>query len=226
MELAECVNQAFRAATGKLPTFGVGSKKWNNLVASINFYIGQWAREPGVDWNSLYDPAYSLGNITATATFDLGDEVRKLSQQEGDAIRITRTGSTQYTDFDVVSSDRLKEYASGNYVAQIGKTIRFNKAFTSANPLFGGAITAPVYLYPETMTRSNDTIPVDDPNWLVLMVAADYVRNDITRKDLRADLVDEANASMQRMKTDNNAQIETAYTSWSPTGHIGDDYCY
>lgn len=231
MTTSELVQEAFRAATGKLPTFASGSTKWNNLVASANFYIRQWAREPGVDWNSLYDPAFQIGTVSATDTFDLDDDIRVISKQQGDFVRIVHSGSTQYTDYDVIDADKLKDYPYGNYVAQVGRTLKFNSAFASSSQQYGGTIYVPAYLYPEEISGDNDEVPVDDPNWLALSVAADYVRNDITRKDLRADLVNEANQCMERMKQDNASQISTPHTGWNPTastnpGVWGEDWQY
>lgn len=220
MTTAEFIPEAFRAATGKLPTFTSGSTKWNNLVASANFYIRQWAREPGVDWNSLYDPAFSLGTVSATDTFDLDDDIRKVSQQEGDFLRILHTSGTTYSDYSLIDANRLREFAYGSYAAQVGRTIKFNAAFTASSQQFGGTIYLPAYLNPEPISGDNDDIPVDDPNWLIFVVAADYVRNDITRKDLRADLINEANQCMERMRQDNDSQISTPFAGWNPTGHI------
>ena len=226
MTVAEFIPQAFRAATGKLPTFTVGTTKWNNLLSSANFYIQQWAREPNVDWNSLYDPAYSLGTVSDTDTFDLDDDIRRLSQQEDYSVRIVHPNTIQYTDYGLVTGDRLKSYPTGNYAAQVGRTVRFNKAFTTSSQQYNGELFVPVYLFPDAVSRTTDVIPVDDPNWLVLVVAADYVRNDVTRKDLRADLIAEANQSMQRMKADNEAQISEPLRNWNPLAHVSDDFSY
>lgn len=56
------------------------------------------------------------------------------------------------------------------------------------------------------------------------MVAADRVKNDVTRKDLRNDLLAQANDVMTALKQENDAQISTAYTPWSPTSHTSSDW--
>jgi hypothetical protein len=210
------VSNAFQQATGKLPTFASGSAKWLRLVASGNFFLQQWARERGVDWFSLYDPTYSLGTVTATDTYDLDDEILKLSQQEGDSVRITH-GDAHYTDYTIITADRLKDYPTGYFCAKVGRTLKFNRPFIATDSQFSGTITAPVYVYPETFEDDNDDIQIDDPNWLVFVTAADFVRNDVTRKDLRADLVAQANEAMQSMKEDNEAQLSEVRMTWSPS---------
>jgi hypothetical protein len=224
LTVEEFISDAFQAATGKIPTFAVGSTKWNNLLAAGNRYQRVWARTPGIDWNSLYDPAYSAGTVTAAQTFDLDDEIRKISQQESDVIRITHSGSTTvWSDYTIVDANRLRNMDTGNYAARIGRTIRFNNAFNSSSPQFGGTIYLPVYLFPEVLTGATDDLTVDDPDWLVYVVAADYVRNDVTRQDLRADLIAEANDRMERMREDNDSQSITILSPWNPLGHTIDD---
>ena len=220
MTTSEFVTATFHKATGKLPTFQSGTTKWNNIVASGNFYIRQWAGEKDVDWFSLYDPAFSVGKVTATDTFDLDKTIRKISVQDGDSIRVTHLNGN-YTDYVLTSPSLLKTHKYGNYVAKIGKTLRFNRSFATTDQQFGGTITVPAFLHPKQIARDKDVVPVDDPNWLVLVCAADYVRNDITRKDLRADLIDEANGVMSRMVQDNEeAQDSELQGDWSPDGHI------
>lgn len=187
------------------------------IVAQGNFFLKQWVREPGVEWNSLYDPAYSLGTVTATDTFAIPAAVYKLSPQEGDYVRIEHSGSDSYTDYELVPHDQLKKrYNSGNYCAKIGRNLVFNTAFTATDAEFGGDITAPVYLFPAEFSADTDEIEIDDPNWLVLVTAADRVRHDVTRKDLREDLVNQANVAMAVMKEDNEGQINEVVRPWNP----------
>jgi hypothetical protein len=54
-------------------------------------------------------------------------------------------------------------------------------------------------------------IPVDDPNWLVTIVAAEFTRNDKTRSNQYPNLVAEANVLMRKMKENNGGRVEEAY---------------
>jgi hypothetical protein len=214
---SEFVSAVWQQVTGKLPNFTSDSSKWERIVASGNFFIDQWAREPGVDWGSLYS-LEDIGTLGASDTYELDtDLILKVSQQSGDPIRVTKTDGS-YTDYFTTTPRKLKHFNTGFYAAVTPRSIIFNKTFTSADPQYGGSITVPVYLKPEHIVGANDEIPVDDPNWLVLVVAADYVRNDVTRKDLREDLINQANASMQRMKEDNESQDAELDAPWSPLG--------
>lgn len=227
MTITEFVADSYLKATGKTTTLTSGTK-YTRIIALGDYYQRRWAREPGVDWNSLYNPAFSLGTVTATDTYDIDtSSVRKLSSREGDTVRIVWSDGVGYTDYDVVDANKLKDYSFGVnrespvgfYCAQIGSTIVFNHTFTSIDSQYGGEIFIPCYVFPDEITStspgSND-VQVDDPDWLVTRVAAEYVRNDITRRSRYPELLQEANEIMERMKDDNDGQIDTVDTPWTP----------
>lgn len=294
MTTSEFVRNVVLLSEGKRETFATGATKWLRIVDLGNFYLQQFAREYGVDWNHYYDSIKTFGTVTATDTFAIPSAVQKISQQEGDYVRVMhataytlngalsgaavtsvvvnetvptatpQTGSIRvlrndgtytkitytswtsktftitatnfstnnssnanaayvntelYTDYSTVSHDRLKEYSTGNYVAKVGSNVKFSKEFETTDPQYGGEILVPVYEYPDTFSGDSDVIDIPHPNWLVLMTAADRVKNDVTRKDLRADLVAQANDAMQSMREDNDSQTTDATRPWSPTSH-------
>ena len=224
MITSDFVSNVVVRSEGKLPSFTTGSTKWLRIVAQGNYFLRRFARERGVNWNRYYDPVKSFGTVTATATFAVPSTVYKISPQEGDTVRITHT-SGAYTDYTLVPHNQLKKYATGNYVAKIGRNIKFNQAFTATSPQFGGTITVPVYEYPDTFSADDNEIDHDDPDWLVCSVAADRVKNDVTRKDLRSDLVAEANEILQGLKEENDSQYEEIIKDWNPTSLTNsDDY--
>lgn len=116
----------------------------------------------------------------------------------------------------------MKKYAYGAYVAKIGTNLKFNAAFTTSSPQFGGTITLPCYESPDTFSADADEIDHDNPDWLVVVVAGDRVKNDVTRKDLKADLISEANEIMQSLKQENDSQIEEIELSASTPSTDGD----
>lgn len=193
MTITDAIADVYLRATGKTTTLTTGAK-YNRIVGLLDYFQRRWAREPGVDWASLYDPAFSLGTVTATDTFDLDtSSIRKLSDLEGDSVRIVWSDGVGYTDYTIVDHDQLKNYyygpnkesASGFYCAQIGSTLVFNHTFTSDDSQYAGEIFVPCYIFPDEINSDNpdtDEVQVDDPDWLVARVAAEYVRNDITRR--------------------------------------------
>lgn len=234
MNITEFVADCYLKSTGKTTVLTTGTK-YDRIVALGDYYQRRWAREPGIDWNSLYDPAFSLGNVTATDTFDLDtSSIRKLSDRQGDVVRIVWTNGVGYTDYDIVDANKLKDYSYGVnkesplgwYCAQIGSTLVFNHKFTTADAQYGGEIFAPIYGFPDEINSLNpasDEVQVDDPDYLVTRVAAEYVRNDITRRARYPELLAEANEIMTRMKDDNDGQIDTIDRPWTPLSGLGQD---
>src|ERR1700757_1683819 len=114
MIASEFVAAVILKATGKTSTATSGDTKWTKVLGIGNYYIDQWQNEPGVDWNSLYDPLFNIGTVTATDTFDLDlDTIRKISDADQDYVRIVHTDGKTYTDYTVVPADTLKQYYAG-----------------------------------------------------------------------------------------------------------------
>lgn len=228
MTISEFVSDTQLKATGKTTTLATTNTKYTRIVNLGDFYQRRWAREPGVDWNSMYNPAFSLGTVTATDTYDLDSStVRKLSDRQGDTVRIVWSDGVSYTDYDIVDHNKLRDYSFGvnresnigYYCAQMGSSLVFNHTFTTDNSQFGGEILIPCYVFPDEINSDNpdtDEVQVDDPDWLVTRVAAEYVRNDITRQQHYPELLAESNEIMSRMKDDNDGQIDTVDRPWTP----------
>lgn len=218
MTAEDFVKQALVKATGKVNnTLTPSDNKYQKMLAIGNYYIRAWESEPDVDWNSLYDPSYSIGEVTASDSFDLDDDIRKISDTPEDEVKVV-TSEGQTLRYQTVSSDELPRFNNGRYVAQIGRTIRFNKAFNSDAQGFGGDLQLPVYTYAPLMETQTDEVPVDNPLWLVTISAAEYVRNDVVRQNQYPNLISEANNLMQRMKEDNGAQVNQPAYQWHAEG--------
>lgn len=221
MDTQTFIDSVYLKATGKKKTLTSADTPYAKILAIGNRLIRQWAQEPDVDWNSLYNPSLALtATVTATNTFPLAaaSTIRKISDARGDFVRIHWTDGINFTDFQVVPADTLKRYStSANVCAQVGSSLQFARTFVSTDSEYGGTIKVPVYLYPDTLVASDPgsgestTVPVDDPEWLVIMSAAEYVRNDITKQNQYPNLVAEGNQYMQRMIDDNNAQVNEVY---------------
>lgn len=226
MIASEFVAQTLLKATGKTSSAVFGDTKYTKVLGIGNMAIDNWSNEPDVDWTSLYDPQVSLGSVTATDTFELDESIRKISDTSGDAVQIFHADGSGVTTYDIVKADTLKRYYSGQnkqnsvgtICAQIGRNLVFNHEFSSTDSEFGGTILVPAYLYPEHLSKPGDTIPVDIPSWLVVISAAEYVRNDITKQGQYPNLISEANQIMERMKADNEAQVSTVDMPWQASG--------
>lgn len=207
MTVASFIAEAYLAATGKVSTLTSSDGDWTKLLALANRFQHEWATTPGTDWTALYSPAVSCGTVTATDTFNLDSSIYAISSLDGDSIRINHTDGVNFTDYDLISPQRLKHYSTGNYVAQVGATLKFNVAFKTTDPPFGGTITVPAFTVPDDLVNSTDTVAVDDPHWLAVRCAAEYVRTDITRQAQYPNLITLANELMQKMIENNTPQV-------------------
>jgi hypothetical protein len=180
------------------------------LAAAGEYYTDVWQKEPDVEWTSLYDFFSLASTVTATDTFALPATVRKVSQQRGDTVKIIHTDSNE-TEYVLIPADRLQEYKYDKAVAVVGNNLVFSSAFTADSPEFGGTIVVPAYGYATFPDDDTDDITVDDPNWLVVICAAEFVRNDLTRQNQYPNLVAEANQLMQKMKENTGNYIDELY---------------
>lgn len=207
METTDFVANVLLTATGENSTAVSGDDDWLKVLSLGNLAIDEWSNE--TDWVSLYS-IVSIGTVSATASFDLDDTIRKLSNQEGDFVRINHTDGTSYTDYTVVAPNKLKLYdTTARVCARIGVQLVFNKAFVSTDPQFGGTINVPGYLFPDHLVADSDEVPVDDPNWLVMATAAEWARNDLTLAQNYPLILAKANELMASMKTANAPQVNT-----------------
>ena len=227
MDAQDLVNAVYLRATGKTATFQFTDTKGVKILGLLNFFQRRWSKATGVDWISLYQPMFSLGTVTATDTFDLDTStIRKLSQQEGDNVRIiwpndtgTINNPNNYTDYELVPADRMKtDFNQGKYCSRQGGTLVFNKSFETSDPEFGGTLYVPIYGLVQDMVNPDDTTAVDDPDWLIVRCAAEYVRTDVTRLGQYPNLLAEANDIAARMTDDNaNDQNTDATADWNPS---------
>lgn len=228
MDAQDCVNDIYLKATGKTATFQFTDTKGVKILGLMNFYQRRWASWTGIDWISLYNPMYSLGNITATDTFDIDtSSIRKLSQQEGDNVRIiwsiddsaSINDPTYFTDYEIVPADRMKQdFNQGKFCCVRGGELVFNTPFDSTMPEFGGTLYVPCYEFVQPLVNTDDQVVVDNPDWLILICAAEYVRTDVTRLGQYPNILEEANDCMTRMIDDNgNDQNTDATADWNPS---------
>ena len=173
MTLQELIDAVILKATGKATILTQNNAKWQKIRGIANYYQNAWLNEPGQSWNSRYERARQIGTISSNDEYSLDDDIVEVSTSKGDNIYVlTKDGGK--VEFQLVSYDDLKNYPVGNYCAKIGQNLVFNKRFSENNPCFGGKLFAPVYTSVEELEGPNDDISVDDPFWLVTIVAVSY----------------------------------------------------
>jgi hypothetical protein len=210
------IQKAFLEAQRKSTAPTSGTSKYNALLGIVDNKQLEWASEPSVEWDSLYSVVTLAAVVSATDTFALTGTINYISKREGNPILITN--GTNTSRFMLVSPNQLDEYRYDDACAQVGSNLVFSKAFSASSSLIGYNIKVPSMLYPTDITSGSQNVQVDDPLWLVYMVAADFVRNDVVKRDNYDLLLQMAAERMAKMKQANGGQQAAVATPWAPTG--------
>lgn len=213
--VSDVIELAYQHAKGKPTPPAVGTTKYNSLLLLCNSLQKQWAAEPDVEWNSLYSVT-TIGTISATDTFAIPSTVDYISKRVTDPV--FTTNGTSRVDYTLVKPQELYINNADKVVAHEGGNLVFPSAFTSDSQDFGWTLKAPCILRVNDIDDGADAVQVDDPMWLVWMVAADFVRNDLVRTNQYERLVTYAQDVMRKMKQRNQSQNERITTEWRPMG--------
>ena len=209
------IQKAFLESKRKATAPAIGTTKYNALLGLVDTEQKAWESEPDTEWDSLYS-LVTIGTVTATDTFDLDDTINYISKREGDYVLVTN--GTNTIPYQVVRPNQLYSLRSTNACAQIGRTLKFSKAFVSTDSAFGYSIKIPSILYVDDITLGTQFVQCDDSLYLVYAVAATFCANDTVKAVLYDKLLAKAGQRMERMKQANSGQNEVIATPWSPEG--------
>lgn len=208
------IQKAYTRATGHTDTLASGDPRFLRLLEHADDLQRDWQDEPGITWTSLYAQVLIGTVLQGVPNYDLDTSIRHLSSREGDSVilQITsgvNTGQSWY--YDVVNPNKLTEYRYAQVCSLLNGQLYF--ANSPENPIFpvndarlGAEITVPAYTYVSDITSPTNIIQVDDPQWLIYMMAAEFVRNDFVRQNQYPALLTMANNKMEGMRQRNEDQ--------------------
>lgn len=102
--------------------------------------------------------------------------------------------TTQDIEYMIGKPQERSRYNNEVYISgKHPQTITFYDDIETDSNLVGGTLKVPGYYAPNDLTASTDTVPVDDPYWLVYAVASELAFNDLTYSDKSPDLNAKAN---------------------------------
>lgn len=212
MNRLEVITDAYLLATGKPTPPATGTKR-DRLTGLVRMFYRGWQIEPYTEWDSLYQ-IISAGKVSARDTFELDTEIHFIStdqQREHNFVRIVTASG--YEEFKTVKPSQLYQYRNAKAVAKVAdNAIKFSKAFASDSPLIGLPIEVPAIGKLDDLDSDTDEVLIDDPSWLSVRVAAEYVLTDTQLNYLRDDLMDQADEKMIAMKDRNNANDDSLST--------------
>lgn len=196
MIVSELIRAAHIKYKGNLRVPAVGSDKYSIYLALANLKQREWARDPYVDWGSLYSNE-SIGTVSVSSlSYDLPTEVLRAAEY----VYLDIDGSLN--PFDIVKPAAAQQNLY-NAVFIAGKILTFTA--TVPTRLAGASLIVPAYYMPDDLVGASDEIAVDDPDWLVTAVAAELARNDYSKDDQFGNLAGQANDLYDRMKTANDS---------------------
>lgn len=200
MTVTELVAEVTDAWMGDSDSPTDGSDEWNYILRIANRKLRQWARDKNRSWSSLYEER-TFGTVSSgTQTYDLDEDVHKLS----DFVYVD-INDTQYAEYKVVRPNQRGEHFNSVFLTgpEGAKVLHFYDSIVATSTVVGGTIRAGVYILPEPLASANDDVLIDSPDWLVLATAAEAARNDPAKDDQYSNLITAANDEYETMVLNN-----------------------
>lgn len=205
MTIQEVIQEAYLISKGKANTLTTTSTLYIKFLALANMLQRKLIKEPGVQWDWTYD-RIDLGSITSDRV-TIDDSIYAIHRDEHDPIVITTPNSTQETYWQLVQPGEFKRYRYPGTCTLIGTDLIFSTTFTTTNPQYGGTVTVPAHIKPDDFTQPSDEVLIPDPEWLSTMMAAETVRNSVTKQNQLGNIVGDANNLLEGMKERNSGDI-------------------
>lgn len=182
-------------------------------IETLNRKKDEMYNDASKNWESAFEDR-SIGTIAAgnavSFALDNEDEENKLSNfiAPADKVYVIDTEG-QYHEFNVVKVNERSRYRQEVYFAgRNPEKLFFTKPILADDKIVGGELRLPGYWMPEDLDPAAEDIeeavvPVDDPNWAVMAVAAQIAFNDITYEEKFDDLDGQASVLWKLMVKQN-----------------------
>ena len=198
MKVEEVINLAYQTATGKTKTLSPGNSKYERMLNIANMATMQWESEPDVVWGSLCEDR-EIGVIDDNTSYKLHEDVRTVDFYK--FVRLTK--DAQNWTFPFISPQMAKDGCYG--AIQLGWRLDFRGL---SEQMKGATIIVPIVRHAKKLTKADDIVEVNDPYWLVYMIAAEFVRNSRTKSNQYGNLITLAQSSMEGMKNRNGYKFD------------------
>lgn len=200
MHLDKIIQKAYKMATGDDESISRSEPSYSKYVSILNDLQRDWYEEslilPNERWASLEREETII--ISSDTQYDLDGEL-VLHPLSYSPLSITIPSGKIILPKLVSTAEFIRSNDKNIYTASSdGKNINFKKEFI--NSAIGGKIIYPYYVNLEEISNDDDNIIVDNPNWLVYMLAAEIARSDIVQAGQYGNLISLAQNSMTSMK--------------------------
>ena len=206
MTLNEAINYAFMEATGKVRDLTEGDLKYNKLRKIANLMCNQWENELGVEWQSRRE-IIKIGDV------DLNETIYRLPK---DALKLARKNSAKI----IIENNGEKWFFGVEEPRFTGWQLDFDGLFTEE--MVGGEIKIPVIKRLPELISGDQQVEIDNPNWLIFMMAAEFARNDLMKSGQYGNLIAYAQSLMEAMKM-NNEEVYAHEVGFIECGGVFND---
>lgn len=183
-----------------------GDEDWNYWATLANTKKTSMYRDTKKNWSSGWDDDREVGTIAIAArpTFTLDVGFMKPSNT---VVIVKLDGTEQEIDIIEPQERTVRKFEAFIYGLEPQK-LRLSQPIAAGSPYIGATVILPGYYVPADMNIAdpNAVVPVDDPIWLAMEVAAMVAFNDITYEDKFADLKGMATELYKNMAAANNAR--------------------
>ena len=200
MQIDKIIQKAYKMATGDDESISRSEPSYSKYVSILNDLQRDWYEEslvlPNERWASLEREETII--ISSDTQYDLDGEL-VLHPLSYSPLSVTLPSGNTVMPKLVSAAEFIRSNNKNIFTASSdGKIINFKKEFIDS--AIGGRITYPYYVNLEEISNDDDNIIVDNPNWLVYMLAAEIARSDIVQAGQYGNLVALAQNSMTSMK--------------------------
>ncbi len=192
------VNSSFRGSDDDPPT--AGTPDYTLWLATANRKLREYVKDGKAARQSLFE-IRNIGTVSTGSPFtvDLDDDI--LLPADKVTIVTTADSSVDYVICKPQERDRFHRscYISG----RDPQVLTFVDDVVTGASIVGGAVNLAGFWVPDDLVSAGDTIPVDDPDWLVYATAAELSFNDLTYAAKYPELVAKANNLYSQMNSNN-----------------------
>lgn len=204
LDFIKLVNYNLRGVDDDPPS--EGDDDWNHWATLANTKKTTMYRDVKKRWSSSWDDDKEIGTIAVATrpTFNLDSTFLLASDH---LVVVMPDGREQ--DLDIVEPQERSVYKFQAFIYGLNpQKLRLSKAIETGSEYIGATLVLPGFYIPADMNIAdpNAVVPVDDPIWLAMDVAASVAFNDITYEDKFADLKGQANELYKQMEAVNKAR--------------------
>lgn len=189
------VNYVLRGTDDDAPA--EGSDDWSYWVDTLNRKKDEIYYDVSKSWTSAY--AETAIGTTITASTAPSYNLSATFLQPSNSLYVIDLNGQRH-DYEIVQPFEANINTRQAYITGMNpQVLKFSNEITATDAIVGGTIYVPGYYLPADVDANSDTVPLPDPNWGVLAVAAEIAFNDITYEDKSADLQAKSNALFSMM---------------------------